>query len=147
MQPSKGLHNQVVKIVVPSYCSYSPMECHKICRKSLKIWSKMVTRFWLICYFFYIICTLLGAGFPGGGAGGLPLYPPAGAPFPGGYPSAAAGFPPSPNQAAPLPPPPNQAAPLPPSGPSAPFSYNIPARPSSPNDNVESKEDLNIRYR
>jgi hypothetical protein len=63
------------------------------------------------------------------------LYPSAVAPssntFPG-YPSAggaAGGFPPPPSQSAPPPP----------------FNYNIPPRPASPNDNVETKEDLNIR--
>lgn len=83
-----------------------------------------------------------GAGFPAipgqaGAAGGPPMYPSAGVPFPVGYPPAATG-------GFPLPPPPSQAAPLPP-GASAPFNYNIPAaRPESPNDNVESKEELNI---
>ncbi len=77
-----------------------------------------------------------GTGIPAGAVGGSPLYPSAGAPFLGGFPPAAAGG---------YPPPPAQAAPAPP-GASAPFNYNIPARPVSPNDNVETKEDLNIRY-
>ena len=71
-------------------------------------------------------------------AGPPSLYPSAGAPFPG-YPSAdgaAGGYPP----------PPGQAAPAPPGVPaSAPYNYNIPPRPESPNDNVDTKEDLNIR--
>ena len=64
--------------------------------------------------------TVGGGGCPGA-AGGCP----------GGLPGEAAGN---------IPPPPNGAAPPPP------FNYNIPpGRPDSPNENVESKDDLNIR--
>ena len=58
-------------------------------------------------------------------------------------------MPPPPGQAAPPPPPTGGAAAPPPA-----FNYNIPpgaaaaapARPDSPNENVETKGDLNIRY-
>ncbi|XP_023329877.1 IST1 homolog isoform X2 [Eurytemora carolleeae] len=97
-------------------------------------------------------------GGGGGGGGGFvePGYPPpytspAQAPFNypsatqafggGGCPGAAGGCPGGlPGEAAGnIPPPPNGAAPPPP------FNYNIPpGRPDSPNENVESKDDLNI---
>ena len=69
----------------------------------------------------YIFSTLDGNGVYPGGAG---------------CPGAAGGCP----GGGGIPTPPSGAAPPPP------FNYNIPqARPESPNDNVETKDDLNIR--
>eukprot|EP00088_Acartia_fossae_P064117 TRINITY_DN7880_c0_g1_i12.p1 TRINITY_DN7880_c0_g1~~TRINITY_DN7880_c0_g1_i12.p1 ORF type:complete len:400 (-),score=136.14 TRINITY_DN7880_c0_g1_i12:377-1576(-) len=107
-----------------------------------------------------------GKGGGGGGGSGGFVDPSAGGPPPFNYPSqpavvGGAGIPPPPGHAAPMPPN-NMASPYPPAPgggyppvpgtagaapPPAAFNYNIPnipggARPDSPNDNVESKDDM-----